>query len=241
MRVVCVVLLMVGCVVGQEARTPRLGVVISDEGGVRVDEVREGSAAARAGVKVGDRIVKVGDVKVANGGDLMKALSALRVGSKATIVVERDGKPVPLQATFADAAPAGVRRPIRVRRGPDGELVEEGGRPVAPSPEDEARDALERARKLLNPHRGVAGVKKVLEDIAAAEKALDALPSPRNITRRVRELLDAGATPDEIREKIAEEFPGTAIKVRGGDAGPWEEKPRSDKKDKPKGGGKGSR
>jgi predicted metalloprotease with PDZ domain len=49
------------------APTPRLGVTSQpDSGGVRVSEVDPGSAAAEAGVKVGDYLVAVGNIEVAD-------------------------------------------------------------------------------------------------------------------------------------------------------------------------------
>jgi S1-C subfamily serine protease len=79
--------------------------------GVPVVEVRAGSAAARAGVRAGDRLVRVGDVPVTTPAAAERALRAPG-GAPALLVVARDAveRAVWLPASPA-AAPSGQGAP----------------------------------------------------------------------------------------------------------------------------------
>jgi len=98
---------------------PGLGVVLWEQqivrqlgmSGALVRSVSEGSAAEKAGVRPtmrdgrgnirwGDLIVKVADTPIAGRDDLIDALDDLSVGDDVTIVVQRDGEQVELQATL---------------------------------------------------------------------------------------------------------------------------------------------
>jgi hypothetical protein len=68
--------------------------------GVRLAGVSEGSPAARAGLKEGDVIVQLADVKIHNIEDLMAALQARKPGDEVEIVVLRTGSTVRLKATL---------------------------------------------------------------------------------------------------------------------------------------------
>ena len=57
--------------------------------GVLVREVREGSAAAKAGLKAGDVIVKVDDATVEDVNDLRRAMAKKRGGETVTLIVVR--------------------------------------------------------------------------------------------------------------------------------------------------------
>jgi S1-C subfamily serine protease len=59
-----------------------------------VDEVTPDTPASKAGLKAGDKIVKVGDAKVESMQDLGPALFGAE--GKLVIVVQRDGKEVTL-------------------------------------------------------------------------------------------------------------------------------------------------
>jgi serine protease Do len=65
---------------------------ISDEGGVYVMTVREGGAAAAAGIKKGDVITKINGVPVASGADLVGQIATFRPGDKISITYQRAGK-----------------------------------------------------------------------------------------------------------------------------------------------------
>lgn len=81
-----------------------LGVMLKDDGAT-IDEVTDDGLAKKAGLKAGDKIVKIGDTKVAAQGDLRRALGA--AGPKASITVVRDGKELSVEVTFpAGDAPA---------------------------------------------------------------------------------------------------------------------------------------
>ena len=83
---------------GEEISHPRLGVTLtSAEGDLRVSSVSEGDAAEAAGIEADDVIVSLGGEATADFADLVAALESLRSGDEATIVVERDGKMVPLE------------------------------------------------------------------------------------------------------------------------------------------------
>ncbi len=71
-----------------------IGVDSSDEEleGVKIGSMEEGSEALRAGLKEGDVIVKVNDVKIAKFSDLKGQLTAKRPGEYVAVTVKRDGE-----------------------------------------------------------------------------------------------------------------------------------------------------
>ncbi len=70
------------------------------EGGVRVDGVTEGRPAAKAGVKAGDIIVQLGDLKIGGMQGYMEALGSFRAGQTVLLRVQRAGKEIALSVTF---------------------------------------------------------------------------------------------------------------------------------------------
>ncbi|NDC41217.1 MAG: PDZ domain-containing protein [Chitinophagia bacterium] len=66
------------------------------DGGVRVDGITDGRPAAKAGVKQGDIIVKLGDINIQGMQSYMEALSKFTPGDKTKVIVKRDGKEVAL-------------------------------------------------------------------------------------------------------------------------------------------------
>lgn len=68
--------------------------------GVLLGDVRPGGPAANAGVRGGDRIVRIGDSDIRTIRDLMFVLRTATPGQKAKIMVIRDGKRVTLEATY---------------------------------------------------------------------------------------------------------------------------------------------
>jgi serine protease Do len=70
--------------------------------GAYVVEVQPGSAADKAGIQMGDIIIKLGDQDVTSADTLKLAKKAYKAGNTATIVVFRDGKEVSLQITFTE-------------------------------------------------------------------------------------------------------------------------------------------
>jgi len=196
--------------VSSPPRTPKLGVMVyeDDRDGVVVDEVRPNGPAAVAGLKAGDRIVRVGDVIVKADRDLLKALQGIRPGRTAIVEVLRKGETKSLPVTFESPV---LRSGGGSARGED--LVD-----VA------ARAALARAVKLLEKRAEIEEVRKALEEIAVARQALSrrrrlslssggGIPDVRKVTGRVQELLQSGASPEDIADAIAAEFPGVNIRV----------------------------
>ena len=87
------------------ARRPRLGIYyddlteqlakffgVPDGKGVLITSVAEDSPAAKAGLAAGDVIVAIGDVKVADSGDLIRALAGQDDAKTLTIKIYRKGK-----------------------------------------------------------------------------------------------------------------------------------------------------
>jgi S1-C subfamily serine protease len=77
------------------------------EGGVLVDSVSEGSAAAEAGLEPGDVIVELGGHAVGSPAELQSALRAHAPGDQVLVTVVRNGEQVELTATLAER-PAGA-------------------------------------------------------------------------------------------------------------------------------------
>lgn len=87
-------------------------------GGVVVREVTTGSPAEKAGIKVGDRIRKVGDRDIKTLEDLIQAMTPHQAGTKVKLVIDRAGKEQTVSATLAER-PTGLTGPG-------------GGRPTRP-------------------------------------------------------------------------------------------------------------
>ncbi|CAM3929006.1 S1C family serine protease [Tsukamurella ocularis] len=67
--------------------------------GVRVENVKKGGAAEKAGIREGDVITRVGDTEVAEAADVIVAIRAAGVGKETTVTVARDGRQVPITVT----------------------------------------------------------------------------------------------------------------------------------------------
>lgn len=70
------------------------------EGGVRVDGVTDGKAAAKAGVKAGDIIVQLGQEKIQSMQSYMEALGKFQPGDVTQVKLKRDGKEMSLPIEF---------------------------------------------------------------------------------------------------------------------------------------------
>ncbi len=68
--------------------------------GASVLDVVSGSPADTAGLKVGDLIVKVGDESIRSMPDLAAQIQLYRPGDSATLVVERNGKPISVKVVL---------------------------------------------------------------------------------------------------------------------------------------------
>ena len=70
--------------------------------GAYVTEIAKGGAADKAGLKAGDVITGIDDVKIASMPELQAKVSSFHPGEKATVKILRDGKAQSLQVTFTD-------------------------------------------------------------------------------------------------------------------------------------------
>jgi S1-C subfamily serine protease len=81
--------------------------------GVLVTSVDADGPAAKAGIKAGDVILKLGGDTVADGDDLREALGGAEGGSEVPVTVQRDGRPVELRVTIAKPEERPKRREAR--------------------------------------------------------------------------------------------------------------------------------
>jgi S1-C subfamily serine protease len=66
---------------------------------LKLDGVRPGSPAERAGLRAGDVVVRLGQVPVKNVYDYTYALGDLKAGQEVEVVIRRDNQPVTLKIT----------------------------------------------------------------------------------------------------------------------------------------------
>lgn len=118
----CLGLLVLGLASAQEAATPAqqpakrayLGVMVEPakeaDRGVIIRDVTTNSPAAKAGLKAGDRVTKVGDRAIKDIEDFMGAVLRHKPGDKMAFQVEREGKEQSVSVTLGEppvARPAG--------------------------------------------------------------------------------------------------------------------------------------
>ena len=92
---------------------------LSAPNGALVAKIEPDSAAAQAGIKVGDVILKVNGSPIVDAGQLSARIGAATPGDKASLEVWRDGKTLTLSATIGTAAvladeTAGAESPARL-------------------------------------------------------------------------------------------------------------------------------
>ena len=92
---------------GERINRPYLGVSIYDamnrftwDTGVYINSVEKDSLAENAGIKAGDRIVKIDNVKVTSTANFRFNLYKHKIGDKITITIERDGKEMDFSITL---------------------------------------------------------------------------------------------------------------------------------------------
>ncbi|MPZ84660.1 MAG: PDZ domain-containing protein [Actinophytocola sp.] len=68
--------------------------------GARVQNVKDGGAAGKAGIEQGDVITKVGDRDVANAAELIIAVRKHKAGETVAVVLARDGRELTVQVTL---------------------------------------------------------------------------------------------------------------------------------------------
>jgi serine protease Do len=125
----------------------------ADRQKVVVEEVVSSSAAARAGLKKGDVLVKVGQRAVSNRFDVERALYGCKPGDKVVAAVVRDGKATTVSFTLSGAAPPRVTS-TQVRAAPDPlKEAEEALKALRQAKDNEkkrqAAEALDRATRKL--------------------------------------------------------------------------------------------
>ncbi len=93
---------------GKKVIRPYLGVSIYDsknyftnDTGVYVESVEQGSAADKAGIKKGDKIIKIEDTNITNTSYFRYQLYKYEIGDKIKITVERDGSEKTFTVTLA--------------------------------------------------------------------------------------------------------------------------------------------
>ena len=86
---------------------------LSGKTGVLVTSVDADGPSAKAGVKAGDVILRLGADTIADGDDLRKAVSRAEGGTEVAITVQRDGRPVDLKLTLAKPEQRFKRREAR--------------------------------------------------------------------------------------------------------------------------------
>jgi membrane-associated protease RseP (regulator of RpoE activity) len=143
--------------IGADELTPQLAEYfgVKQGRGVLVKEVMEGSAAAKAGLKAGDVIVRVGDDAIGDVGDLRRALRREREKNEVTLTIVRDRKELTLPVTLEP--PARRETPRRVAwlsADPDArreleEALRQEQEEMRAEIEQEARAAVEETRQAV--------------------------------------------------------------------------------------------
>ena len=110
--------------VGVQDLTPELAQALDlpQQRGAVIAQIEPNSAAARAGLTVGDVVTRVNGREVLTGADLRNQLGLLRVGSKVDLTVIRDARPLQIAARLADPYESFVKG-RRVARQFDGALL----------------------------------------------------------------------------------------------------------------------
>ena len=67
--------------------------------GLKLDGVRPGSPAEKAGLRAGDVIIKIANLPIKNVYDYTYALGELRAGEEVAVVIRRDGREQTLRIT----------------------------------------------------------------------------------------------------------------------------------------------
>lgn len=97
----------------------------ADEGeGVLVSHVVEDGAAAAAGLRAGDVILKLGDKDIADTNDLHKALAKTEPEDKVELTVLRKGKTKDFNVTLGEAPEHEITKIIRIHGGCDDKDIE---------------------------------------------------------------------------------------------------------------------
>lgn len=74
-----------------------------DEAGTYVAQVTSGSAAEKAGIKLGDLLVKIDDTEITSSSQAASLISKHKAGDEISITVKRDGKEQTVKATLDES------------------------------------------------------------------------------------------------------------------------------------------
>lgn len=143
------------------------------DGGILIGEVMDDTPAARAGLKPGDRLKRLGGKEVENIEDLMSVLGNFKAGDDAFAVVERNGRELSKKIQFGE--------PQAIARAPEPTRAE----PVPDRPHANMKDAMENLDK----------------ELARARSSLSRKQTDLDHYRRSSEGMGVGR--EELREKIA--------------------------------------
>jgi serine protease Do len=84
-----------------DSNRPMLGVMTENhEDGAKITSVTKGSGAEKAGLKSGDIINRINDIKVENAQDLTEAVAKFKPEEKVTVRIKRDNKTETVTATL---------------------------------------------------------------------------------------------------------------------------------------------
>ena len=72
---------------------------------MQIAQVISGSAAEKAGLKVGDLILSVDDTQISSNSALAAVIAGYNAGDTATLTIQRDGKQQTVSVTFGEYTP----------------------------------------------------------------------------------------------------------------------------------------
>lgn len=77
-------------------KTGKMGVMLNTQGDYLViSQIRKGSAADKAQLKAGDKIIKINDTAINNMTDLKIVIGSAKIGEKINLIIQREGKEKP--------------------------------------------------------------------------------------------------------------------------------------------------
>jgi serine protease Do len=73
--------------------------------GARIEAVGKGSCAEKAGIRVGDVVTKLGDLKIDTANTLINAKNAYKAGDSVSVEIYRNGETLTLTVVFDEYIP----------------------------------------------------------------------------------------------------------------------------------------